>query len=144
MAESTFLLISLLSEFGDAIGLKMHSLAEAEYRISDLLSMHLDVLEEYEDFYTRFISEMNLLPEEAKSTFVMIQSTVAFHFSKVVKSEADRGIVKNVPPHMLFNTWIGLVHYYLQNREFFAPEGCVLKRYKNELIEAYLKLIINI
>lgn len=138
------LLICLLSEFGKSIGLKLHGLAENKHSIEELLNVHIEVLEEYEDFYTRFISEMNMLPDEAKDTFVMIQSSVAFHFQKVTEYDISTGKIKNIEPHMLFNTWIAIVHYYLQNKGFFAPEGRVLKRYKSELIKNYLKLISNI
>lgn len=137
------LLIAVLSEFGRNIGLQLHSLAEAESGMAELLAAHLGVLREYEGFYTRFISEINLLPEEAKNTFAVIQSAAAFHFSKVAGSEKARGNIKEIPTHMLFNTWIGLVHYYLQNKVYFAPEGSVIDRYKQELIDTYLRLIKN-
>jgi hypothetical protein len=32
----------------------------------------------------------------------------------------------------MFNAWIGLAYYYLQNGEWFAPGQSVIKRYKNE------------
>jgi hypothetical protein len=107
-----------------------------------LLEEHLNVLEEYEAFYSRLISEINLLPDEAKSTFVLIQSTVAFHFSKVIEREIEKGAVKKLPVHMLFNTWLGLVHYYLLNKKFFSnPNESVLRRYKAVLLSTYLNLI---
>jgi hypothetical protein len=52
------------------------------------------------------------------------------------------GRVKNLPASILFNTWLGLIHYYLENREFFAKPGeSVLKRHRAELLTAYLHLI---
>jgi AcrR family transcriptional regulator len=136
------LLVCLLSDFGDKIGTSMHALTKNCDSIESLLDEHLNVLEEYEAFYTRLISEINLLPSEAKSTFVMIQSIVAFHFSSIVEREIEKGTVKKLPTHMLFNTWLGLVHYYLQNREFFSsPNESVLRRYKAEILSTYLNLI---
>ncbi len=136
------LLVCLLSDFGDKIGGSLHILTKRYDSIESLLEEHLNVLEEYEAFYTRLISEMNLLPDEAKSTFVMIQSTVAFHFSSRIEREIETGAVKKLPTHMLFNTWLGLVHYYLLNREFFSgPNESVLRRYKPVLISTYINLI---
>jgi len=33
------------------------------------------------------------------------------------------------------------VHYYLQNGDLFAPEGNVIGRYQDILIDSYLKLL---
>lgn len=136
------LLVCLLSDFGDKIGASLHILTKKCDSIESLLEEQLNVLEEYEAFYTRLISEINLLPNEAKSTFVMIQSTVAFHFSNIIEREIEKGAIKKLPTHMLFNTWLGLVHYYLLNKEFFSsPNESVLRRYKVELLSTYLNLI---
>lgn len=101
-------------------------------------------LEEYEAFYTRLISEKNILPEEAKNTFAFIQSTVAIHFSIVIEREINKGTVKKLPIHILYNTWFGLVHYYLMNEDFFSGSNeSIIKRYGQELLYTYLKSIKN-
>lgn len=136
------LLISLLSDFGENMGTSLHVLSNKCDSVETLLEEHLNVLEKYEAFYSRLISERNRLPDEAKNTFVIIQSTVAFHFSSVIDREIERGTVKKLPTHLLFNTWLGLVHYYLQNKEFFIDSNeSVLRRYRTELLSAYLNLI---
>lgn len=136
------LLVCLLSDFGDKMGASLHILTMKYDSIESVLEEHLNVLEEYEAFYSRLISEINLLPNEAKSTFVIIQSTVAFHFSNIIECEIEKGSVKKLPTHMLFNTWLGLVHYYLLNKEFFSrPNESVLRRYKAVLLSTYLNLI---
>jgi len=136
------LLISLLSDFGDKIGASLHALAKKSDSAENLLKEHLKVLEEYEAFYSRLISEKTRLPDEAKNTFAIIQSTVAFHFASVIEREIEKGTVKKLPIHMLFNTWMGLVHYYLLNKDFFSDSGeSVIKRYGSELLSAYLNLI---
>ncbi|MCR4437345.1 MAG: TetR/AcrR family transcriptional regulator [Eubacteriales bacterium] len=136
------LLICLLSDFGDNMGASLHMLAKKCYSVENLLKEHLNVLEEYEAFYSRLILEKNRLPDEAKSTFVIIQSTVAFHFSSVIDREIEKGTVKKLPIHILFNTWLGLVHYYLLNKEFFSDSnGSVIRRYRAELLSTYLNLI---
>ncbi len=138
------LLISLLSDFGDKIGTSLHALAKKCNSVENLLKEHLKILEEYEAFYSRLILEKNRLPDEAKNTFVIIQSTVAFHFSNVVERKIEKGTVKKLPIHALFNTWLGLVHYYLINKDFFADSNeSVIKRYGSELLSTYLKLIKN-
>ena len=136
------LLICLLSDFGNNIGASLHLHVKRCDSIEDLLKEHLNVLEEHEAFYTRLISEKSRLPDEAKSTLAMIQSTVAFHFSIVIDREMKKGTVKKLPTHMLFNTWLVMVHYYLLNSEFFSNPGeSVIGRYKAELLSAYIHLI---
>jgi hypothetical protein len=117
-------------------------LAAKSDSIESILNEHLSVLEVYEAFYARLITERSCLPEEAKSVFAAIQSTVAFHFSNVMEREIAKGTVKKLPIHMLFNTWLGLVHYYLLNKEFFSsPSESVIKKHRVELVSAYLDLI---
>ncbi|WP_434655651.1 TetR/AcrR family transcriptional regulator [Thermoanaerobacterium thermosaccharolyticum] len=135
------LLISLLSDFGDKMGSSLHILAKKCDSVENLLKEHLKVLKEYETFYSRLISEKNRLPNEAKNTFAIIQSTVAFHFSSVIEREIEKGMVKKLPVHMLFNIWLGLVYYYLLNKDFFSDSNeSVIKRYGSELLSTYLNL----
>ncbi|NLM49975.1 MAG: TetR/AcrR family transcriptional regulator [Clostridiaceae bacterium] len=132
----------LLEDFSKNIGESLHTLSESAFSIEEFLSRHLDVIEKYEPFYTRLILEKNLLPGNAKYTFAAIQSTAAYHFSRVIEREILKGTVKEMPIHMLFNTWAGLLHYYLINRDFFCPlNEPVIKRYGGELINTYLALI---
>jgi len=135
------LTVSLLSDFGDKIGASLHELAEKCDSVENLLKGHLRVLEEYEAFYFRLISEKSILPKEAKYTFAVIQSTVSFHFSSVIEREIEKGTVKKLPTHMLYNTWLGLVHYYLMNKDIFSDSSeSVIKKYGPELLSTYLKL----
>ena len=135
------LLTSLLELFSRDIGAELHSLSDSASDISKLLEKHINVLIKHEHFYKRLIRESAYLPEEAKNTFIAIQSTVSIHFLEALEPEMAAGKIKNIPFHLLFNTWIGLVHYYLLNSELFAPGTSVLKRHKNTLIKCYLALI---
>jgi AcrR family transcriptional regulator len=133
------LLCCLIQDFGDALGSEIHRLAETKDNIEELLKAHLDVLARHEKFYIRLIAERSLLPEDARLTFSNIQSIVAYHFNKVF--ERENNTIKNLPVHLLFNTWMGLVHYYLLNKDLFSPESPVLERYGPELTETFLELI---
>ena len=135
------LLTCLLEIFSEEINTELHSLSEAGNDITELLSMHLCVLIKYEAFYKRLVTEAVYLPEEAKNTFIIIQSTVSIHFFQALEQEIQAGKIKNVPFHMLYNTWLGLVHYYLLNGELFAPRDSVLKRHKDSLIQCFVALI---
>jgi AcrR family transcriptional regulator len=131
----------LLEMFSQDIRAEIHTLSESDNDIERLLNMHLDVLMKHEDFYKRLVTEAAYLPEEAKNTFIAIQSTLSIHFLQALEHEIDGGNIKDIPFHLLFNTWLGLVHYYLLNGELFAPQDSVLERYRVSLIECYLALI---
>ena len=134
------LLICLLEVFAQEIKTELHLLSKSG-DIAKLLNMHISVLIKYEAFYKRLITEAVYLPEEAKNTFIALQSTISIHFLRVLEPEINAGRIKNVPFHMLFNTWLGLVHYYLLNGVLFAPDKSVLKRHKNTLINCFTALI---
>lgn len=132
---------SVLERFTREIGDKLHNLAVADGSVFDLLHAHIKVLEEYESFYQGLIKEMPFLPDDVKNMMIALQSILSRHFNIAVERGKREGTVKDIPLHMMFNTWIGLVHYYLQNSDLFAPGESVLNRYKNELVGNFTVLI---
>jgi AcrR family transcriptional regulator len=130
-----------LNRIAEELGEKLHNLSLAGEELSKLLQAHIDILKEYESFYTHLISELPSLPSEAQQTLISIHSITSQHFSEVIEKAAQKGEIKNIPPHMLFNTWIALLHYYLHNKNLFAPNGSVLARYQDILVSTYLALI---
>jgi len=135
------LLVNLLDSFSDDISKELHILAESGGSIERLLSMHIDVLIDHENFYKRLVTEAALLPEEARNTFIAMQSMVSIHFLQVLKQEMSSEKARDIPHHMIFNTWIGLIHYYLLNSELFVSQGSVLTEFKNDLIKCFTMLI---
>lgn len=138
------LLNAVIEEFGARVSLRLHELAAGNGSLRDVLAAHLRGLTEFEGFYTRLVIEGRLLPESARNTFILIQSAISFHLSQAAEREMAEGILRPYPIHLLFNTWIGLIHYYLANSDLFAPEGSVLERYGQELLEHYMGLIAHV
>ncbi len=91
--------------------------------------------------FIRGVIENRLLPPGARDSWISIQSAVSFHFSLVYEREFGHNDRSGILLHMLFNMWMGLVHYYLQNGDLFAPEGTVIGRYQDILVDSYLKLL---
>lgn len=133
--------IYTLNRISEELGEKLHNLSLAGEELQKLLNAHIDILKEYETFYTHLITEMPSLPSEAQQTLISIHSITSHHFSEVIEKAIQKGEIKDIPFHMLFNTWIGLLHYYLQNKILFAPETSVLDRYKEDLVSTFLSLI---
>lgn len=109
--------------------------------IKTLLETHLDILSKHENFYIQLIREQSLLPEDVQMTLVHIQSIFAFHFNRIIERKRQNHLVKDIPVHMIFNTWMGLVHHYLLNKHLFSPDEPLLKRYSPELTTVFWELI---
>jgi AcrR family transcriptional regulator len=133
--------ICLLEQFGMDINEQLHGLSENNDSLEDILSAHIDILMEHQNFYGRLISESSVLPAQTKYVYISIQSSVSFHLGQVIGKYQEEGKIKMLPMHFIFNAWLGLLHYYLSNQELFAPGGSVLDRYKKDLVNNFLNLL---
>ncbi|AFA49652.1 TetR/AcrR family transcriptional regulator [Acetobacterium woodii] len=134
------LISCLLEEFGIEINEQLHSLSEQDENLETFLDAHITILIRYEKFYQRLISEISLLPEQARFIYINMQSVVSFHLNNVLIRYQTKNLIKDIPMHLIFNTWLGLLHYYLSN-SFIFTTGSVLTEFKDELISNYIKLI---
>lgn len=137
------LLSTVINEFGILVSQRLHELAAENKSLRDILAAHLQGLWEYEDFYRRLINEGRILPETARYAFIAIQSAISFHISLAAEREMHEGFIRPCPIHLLFNTWIGLIHHYLANDDLFSPGGSVLELYGQELLDHFMGLIGN-
>jgi AcrR family transcriptional regulator len=135
------LLVAVIEDFGSRVAGRIHELAIGGGSVREVLQAHINGLIEVEPFYTRLVKEGPLLPPSAQNTLVLIQSAISIHLHQAAEREILAGKIRNIPLHLLFNTWIGLIHYYLANGNLFAPGESVLKRYGPELLEHYLNLL---
>ena len=135
------LLNIVIEEFGRRVAGRIHELAVNGRNLREVLQAHLTGLKEFERFYIRLVKENDQLPVEARNTLLGIQSAISFHLNKSAEHEMAEGKIRRIPFHLFFNTWIGLIHYYLANNNLFAPEGSVIERYGEELLDHYLNLI---
>lgn len=135
------LVSAAILDFGDRVARRLHELCASGARTREVLEAHLEGIGEREDFYARLVSEAPALPKAARDSLVLIQSSIAFHLSPALEADAAAGRVKELPLHLAFNTWIGLVHHYVLNRELFAPGASVVRRRGPELLDHFTALI---
>lgn len=117
-----------------------HELAEACLKLQDFLTAHLQGILEYEFFYSRLVMENRMLPVSAREVWIQMQSAVSHHFSQALEQDGI-AVRTDIPHSLLFNMWLGLIHYYLENSDLFAPGESVLQRYSKELCSNYYKLV---
>jgi hypothetical protein len=99
------------------------------------------IIEEYELLYRRLVMEIHALPLDTQNMLTALRSANARHFETAMELGIAQGRIKPLPLYMMFNTWMGLVCYYLQNGDLFAPGKSVIKTHKNELVSFYMSLI---
>jgi AcrR family transcriptional regulator len=117
------LMLTVASEMGRRLTDRLHDLAAAGTGLRPALTAHVDCVAEYEDLYHRLLIEGPSLPSDFRATWVGMQSAVASHILTAAEVDIRAGRVRPMPPHLLFNTWLGLVHHYVANRDLFAATG---------------------
>jgi len=130
-----------INVFFDHLNQEINIAAKGNADMEDLLEVYLSILHSSEDFYRNLITQISLLPDVTQEKLFAYQTTLSFHFDDALRREKEQGKIVALPHHMLFNMWLSLVHYYLQNRAMFAPEDSVIDRYRDELISSYLMMI---
>lgn len=130
-----------ISKFGDMVTMRLHELVDMKCGMKKILIAHLEALSEYEELYIKLITEVPLLEPSINHTLIGIQSNISFHISQAAKSEMKDGRIKEMPMHFLFNTWVGLIHYYLINKKLFSPNEKVISCYGNELVNHFMDLL---
>lgn len=119
----------------------IHALVEGGATVRDVFDAHLRGLAAHEAFYARLVTEGPALPPHARHTLLGIQSVISLLLSEAAEPEVRAGRMRRMPIHMLFNTWIGLVHHYVANRDLFAPRESVLLARREELISHFMGLL---
>jgi len=135
------LVMRVLDAFGDRLSAAFNAAMEGEARLERVLRAHVDVLSEYELFYSRLVQEGALLPKKARSLLFMLHASVSRRLRLAAEAEAAAGAMREIAPHLLFNTWIALLHHYIANRDIFAPGESVLAAKGDELIAHFLNLL---
>jgi AcrR family transcriptional regulator len=131
----------VIGHYAAKIAQRTHELAQGGATVRAILEAQLAGIAEFEPFYTRLTVELRLLPAECRSAWVAIQSAVSSHLSVAAGREMAAGEIASVPVSFLFNTWMGLVSYYLVNGDLFAPGGRVIERCGDELLNNFMSLI---
>jgi AcrR family transcriptional regulator len=137
------LVLRVLDTFGDRLAAAIKAAMTGEGRLEGVLRAHLAVLREHETFYARLVQEGALLPPKARSLLFILHAAVSHRMKIAAETEISTGKVRRIAPHLLFNTWIALVHYYIANRDVFSPGESVLAAKGDELVTHFLNLVTD-
>lgn len=137
------LIKSVVDEFGEKLSSALGARCSDQLKLRDLLKSHLSVLAEFEDFYLRLISESQSLPAHIRSIVYSINASLSYRFYRSAKNEMDKGHIKKMSQVHFFNSWMGLVHYYIMNRDLFSEKTPILEEVGDELLKHFFHLIKN-
>jgi AcrR family transcriptional regulator len=135
------LVLRVLDAFGDRLSAALREAMRGEASFEGALRAHLAVLRDYEPFYARLVQEGPLLPLKARSLLFILNASVSHRLKLAAEADAATGAMRKIAPHLLFNTWLALLHYYIANRDVFAPGQSVLAAKGDELVAHFLSLV---
>lgn len=126
------LIVKAIEEIGKSIYERFLELANDQMDLEHVLGVHLDVIKEYESVYYFLVTEGPFLPEQARTALFVLQNGICYWMGKTVKNES----LKASFPYF-FNLWLANIHYYLQNRDVFSPDGSVIDKYRGIFIDIF-------
>lgn len=134
------LILAVMNEFGSQLSEEFNQNLKTK-SVKAVLSSHLKILAEYEDFYFRLLSEINSLNPKIKGLFFMLNAAVSCKLYEAALPQIKSGEIKKIDQPNLFNTWMALLSYKILNRELFSMKTPILKEMGEDLINNYLLLI---
>lgn len=134
------LLVETVTCLGIRLTDELHRLVRAHGGVREVLRAHLRCVQDHEELYARLVAELPFLPARARSAWLGVQSAVSEHLSEAYAAGVARGELADIAPHLVFNTWIGLVHHYVLQRDVFAPGGSVVRKHGATLVDHFLRL----
>lgn len=137
------LIKAVVDEFGERLSTALGQKLSDEHKLKDLLKAHVTVLANFEDFYMRLISESQSLPPHIRSIIYAINASLSYRFYRAAKAEMNNGQIKKMNQVQFFNTWMGLLHYNIMNRDLFSEKTPILNEVGDDLIRHFLHLIKN-
>jgi AcrR family transcriptional regulator len=135
------LVIAVIDEFGRRLAAEFRRAFEQDLGLRAVLQAHLRVLAELEPFYARLVTEAPMLPPKVRSTLMMLHAAVSREMFMALERERNAGCARKIDRPLLFNSWIGLVHHYLVNRDVFATGDSVIAEHGETLVNHFMMLV---
>jgi AcrR family transcriptional regulator len=135
------LVVAVIDEFGRRLAAEFRQAFEHDLGLRAVLHAHLRVLAEFEPFYARLVTEAPLLPPKVRSTLMLLHAAVSYELFVALERERKLGRARKIERPLLFNTWIGLVHHYLVNRDVFATGNSVIAEQGDILVNHFMALV---
>jgi AcrR family transcriptional regulator len=135
------LLIHVCQRFLTAVDAQTRQGLRGSAGLEPFLFAHMEAISAHEALYTRLVQELSALPAEVRALMLETQSAVSAHLKMVLrKDDAFLNLDPSEHP-FLFNAWMGVLTYYLLNRDNFTTSEHLLKEQGAQIVELFLKLV---
>jgi AcrR family transcriptional regulator len=135
------LVLAVVEQFGDRLAEALGKCLSDEMSLKALLGAHLSVLAEFEDFYLRLITESQFLPPKIRGIQYGMNASLSYRFYRPAQKMMKEGEIKKMDQPSFFNAWMGLVHYFVMNRDLFSDKTPVLREKGEDILRQFLHLI---
>ena len=135
------ILASVIDQFGIRLGSQLEKRLKNKSSVREILKAHLNTIKEFESFYTELVILGPQLPKYVRGTLFMVQNGLLHYFMAALENEIPSKRYRHLSKSLIFNTWMGLVHYYVANRDLFAPGRSIISKQGNRIIRHFLNLI---
>ncbi len=137
------LILAVVDKFGERLSSALGAKCEYVMDLKEQLKSHVGVLSEFEDFYLRIISESLVLPPQIRGQFYALNASLSYRFFHAAKSGIKLGEYKKMDQAQFINTWLGILHFHIMNRDLFSDKIPLLKYKGEDLVRQFLMLIKN-
>ena len=135
------LIQAVVEKFGERLSTELGRRLTSNLSLKQMLKAHVSVLADFEDFYLRLISESQSLPPSIRSLLYAMNASLSYRFYRAAQSQIRDGSIKKLEQPVFFNTWMGLLHYNIMNRDLFSEKTPILNQLGDELIRQFLTLV---
>lgn len=120
------LLAAAVETFVEGVVERLRTGDGGDLSLERTLERHLAAIAAEEDLYVSLVKEAPLLGAAAQAHWTRLQASVSLVMTPAFDAEIARGRIRDLPIHLLVNTWLALVHHYLINRDLFSPGESVV------------------
>lgn len=135
------LMSAVIAEMAREITDALHAQIAHGGSLRDVLEAHLACVEQREDEIRWLLLEGPTLPAGFSAAWIGMQSAISSYIAQQAEREMAAKRIRQMPVHLLFNTWVGLLHHYLINRDMFAPKRSVVRVHGRALLDHFMDLV---
>lgn len=127
-----------LSKFSDRI----RQLISDTSDIKLILNNYLDIIQEEEGFFASLAKELPYYKSELRRKILFRESLIREHFQKAIKIGIENGIYSQIDIASTLIFLFGTINYYLSLKKSFVQDGSVIKKYRHQIVENFMKMLI--
>ena len=135
------LIISIFDKDMELISEKMQALISETSNLEDILQGYLSIVEKDENLFSILARELPEYPTELRRKLLFRESLIRQHFHQAFSDGIQAGKYRDCNIPITLNFFFGSLNYYLSLKEVFQENGSVIKRFRGELIDNFIKLI---